>query len=102
MTLAERLDADLKDAVRSGDSLRTWTIRLVRAAIRSQETEQRRPLTEHEVAELVRREVRRRREAIADFERGGRDDLVRQHNLELAVLLSYLPPGEVERQILSG
>ncbi|MDR7484327.1 MAG: GatB/YqeY domain-containing protein [Armatimonadota bacterium] len=92
MTMAERLEADLKEALRAGDSLRTSTIRLARAAIKNAEIERRRALSDDEVVAILRHEVKRRREAIEGFERGGRDDLVQKEKLEMAILLGYLPP----------
>ncbi len=92
MTIAERLDADLKDALRARDAIRTSTIRLARAAIKNAEIDRRRPLADDEVIAVLQHEVKRRREAIEGFERGGRDDLVQKEKLEMAILLSYLPP----------
>lgn len=99
MTTAERLDADLKDAMRARDALRTSTIRLARAAIKNAEIERRRSLSEDEVMAVVQHEVKRRREAIEAYERGGRDDLVQKEKLEMAVLLGYLPAPLDEEDI---
>lgn len=78
--------------MRAGDALRVATIRLARAAIQNAEIEKRRPLTEDELQGILQREVKRRREAIEGFQRGGREDLVRKESLEMAILLGYLPP----------
>jgi len=91
VTIAVRLDADLKDSLRARDALRTSTIRLARAAIKNAEIDHRRPLTDAEAIEVIQREVKRRREAIEAFERGGRADLVAKEQLEMAILLGYLP-----------
>jgi len=91
VTIAERLDTDLKEALRARDALRTSTIRLARAAMKNAEIDRRRALTEPESIEVIQREVRRRREAIEGFERGGRADLVQKEQLEMAILLGYLP-----------
>ena len=92
MTIPSRLDADLKEALRARDALRTSTIRLARAAFKNAEIDRRRPLTEAEAVEIIQREVKRRREAIEAFERGSRPDLVQKEQLEMAILLGYLPP----------
>lgn len=92
MTIAERLEADLKEALKARDTLRTSTIRLARAAMKNAEIDRRRPLTDAEAIEVIQREVKRRREAIDGFERGGRSDLVAREQLEMAILLGYLPP----------
>jgi uncharacterized protein YqeY len=91
MTIAERLEADLKEALRARDALRTSTIRLARAAMKNAEIDRRRPLAEEEAIAVLQHEVKRRREAIEGFERGGRDDLVQKEKLEMAILLGYLP-----------
>lgn len=77
--------------MRARDALRTSTIRLARAAMQNVAIERRRPLTEPEEIEVVQREVRRRRESIEAFTRGGRDDLVAKEQLEMAILVGYLP-----------
>lgn len=99
MAIAQRLEADLKEALRARDALRVSTIRLARAALKNAEIERRRALNEGEVVEVVQREVRRRREAIEAYTRGGRDDLVQKEQLEMAVLLSYLPAALDETEL---
>lgn len=78
--------------MRAGDALRVATIRLARAAIQNAEIEKRRPLTEDELQDILQHQVKRRREAIEGFQRGGREDLARKESLEMAILLGYLPP----------
>lgn len=99
LTIGSRLDADLKEALRARDALRTSTIRLARAAFKNAEIDRRRPLTEAEAVEVIQREVKRRREAIEAFERGGRTDLVQKEQLEMAILLGYLPPPLTQEEI---
>jgi len=73
------------------DALRVSTIRLARAAMQNAAIERGRDLTDEEVIEVLHREIRRRREAIEAYEKGGRDDLVRKETLELAILTEYVP-----------
>lgn len=91
MALAEKLEQDLKTALRAGDAIRVSTIRLARAAIHNEEIERRRPLTDDEIRDVLGKEAKRRREAIEMFEKGRRDDLVAKESLELAVITAYLP-----------
>ncbi len=91
MALADRLAEDLKKAMLAGDALRVSTIRLARAAIHNMTIERGRALTDDEVIEVLGREMKRRREAIEAFTKGGRDDLVRKESLELAILAEYAP-----------
>ena len=100
MTLEERLDADLKNAIRSGDSVRKLAIRAVKTALTEAKvtgTEQR-SLTDDDVLRLIRRQVKQRRDSIAEFAKGGRTDLIGQEEAEIAVLEQYLPAqlGEAE------
>src|SRR3989442_15693430 len=91
MTLAERLASDQRKAMLAGDSLRVSTIRLARASIQNAAIERGRDLTDAEVVEVLGREMKRRRESIEAFAKGGRDDLVRKETLELATLAQYTP-----------
>lgn len=91
MTLRERLAQDLKQAVKNQDTVRVWVLRLARAAIHNAEIERGRPLSDEEVQEVLRREVKRRKEAIEAFRRAGREEAAQREGLEMAVLLEYLP-----------
>src|SRR5438034_4863642 len=96
MTLADRLAADMRKALLAGDSLRVSTIRLARASIQNAAIERGRDLTDEEIIEILGREMKRRREAIEAFAKGGRDDLVRKETLELAILTEYVPARSEE------
>ncbi len=91
MGLIEKLNEDLKEAMRSGDERRKLAIRAVKTAIRNAEVEKMAPLDEDEILAVIAREAKKRRDAIVEFKRGGRDDLVANEEAELAVLESYLP-----------
>jgi len=97
--LGERLEADLRQALRAGDAVRVSTIRLARAAIKNAEIAKQRPLSEEEIQDILLGEVKRRREAIEAFERGGREDLSRREALEMAVLTQYLPAPLSEEEL---
>jgi len=97
--LGEELEADLRQALRAGDAVRVSTIRLARAAIKNAEIEKQRPLTDEEIQDILLTEVKRRREAIEAFDRGGRDDLSRQESLEMAILIRYLPAPLTEEDL---
>jgi uncharacterized protein YqeY len=101
MTLEERLDADLKEAMRSGDAARKLAIRSVKAAIREAEVAgaEARTLTDQEVLAVIARQVKQRRDSVAEFARGGRPDLVAKEEAEIAVLECYLPTQLSEAEI---
>lgn len=98
MSLKDKLIEDLKQAMRQGDERRRSTIRLAMAAIKNAEIEKRRELDEGELLAVIAKEAKQRRESIAEFKRGGRQDLVDREKAELQVVLTYLPeqlsPGE--------
>jgi uncharacterized protein YqeY len=91
MSLKERLAADLRDAMRAGDEQRKTTIRLTMASIRNAEIASGHELDDRGVEEVLRKEVKQRRDSIEEFTRGGRNDLVERETEELEVLRGYLP-----------
>lgn len=91
MALLERLDDDLKDAMRKHDVVRRETLRLLRNAIRYEEVSKSVPLTEEDVNAVLQRQAKQRRDSIAEFSKGRRPDLVQREEAELAIINSYLP-----------
>jgi uncharacterized protein YqeY len=93
MTLEQQLDADLKEAMRSGDEVRKLAIRSVKAAIGEAKVAgpQVRTLSEQDVMNIVIKQVKQRRDSMAEFAKGGRQDLIAREEAEVAVLESYLP-----------
>jgi uncharacterized protein YqeY len=89
--LAERLDEDLKDAMRAKDRVRLGAIRRARAALKNAEIEARGDLSEDAAVRVIRGLVKQHRESIDQFAAGGRDDLVARETEEMAVLEAYLP-----------
>jgi len=101
MTLEERLSSDLKEAMRSGDETRKLAIRAVKAAIAEAKVAgtEARSLTDQDVTLIIAKQVKQRRDSIAEFTRGGRPDLVAQEQAEIAVLETYLPQQLNEAEI---
>ncbi|MCS7236598.1 MAG: GatB/YqeY domain-containing protein [Armatimonadota bacterium] len=99
MGLVERLEEDLRQALKNRDEVRVSTLRLARAAVHNAEIERGRPLSDAEVQEVLRREVKRRREAIEAYRRGGREEAARREELEMAVLMEYLPQPLSEEEL---
>lgn len=94
MSLQDRLLADMKLAMKAGETgkLRLSVVRMVRAAVKNAEIDRHHAtLSDEEVLEVINREVKQRRDAIGEFEKGGRQDLVDQYAAEIAVLTEYLP-----------
>jgi len=99
MNLAERLNDDMKQAMRDGNKFRLQTIRMVRASIKNQEIELRRPLDDNETLNILSRELKQRRDSLQDFERGGREDLVSNVRAEIEIISEYLPRQLTEEEI---
>ena len=98
MSLKDRITEDMKTAMRSGDKERLATVRLALAAIKQREVDERIVLDDPQVLAVLEKMIKQRREAITQFESGGRADLVAKETSEIAVLQHYLPAqlGEAE------
>lgn len=91
MVLKEQLTEDMKTALKAGDKLRLSTVRMMLSEVKNAEIAKRGELTDEEAAAVVAREARMRREAIEEFGKGGRQDLVDKETAELAVIQGYMP-----------
>lgn len=98
-SLKDRLNADLREALRSGDDARKRALRMALAAIHNTEIARGGPLDDAGVLEVLRREVKQRRDSIAEFEKGERADLVEREQAEIAVLQQYLPQSLSREEI---
>jgi uncharacterized protein YqeY len=96
MTLRQRLDDDMKAALRARDTLRLETIRGVRGAVRNKEIEVGGALDDDGIVRVIRTLGKQRREAIEQYRAGGRADLVEKEGAELAILEAYLPAAPDE------
>lgn len=99
MPLKERLQEDWKQALKAKDKFKADTISLARAAILLVEKSGDGPVDDDKIIEIIAREVKQRREAIVEFEKGNRQDLVDKNNEEIEILLSYLPQQLNEDEI---
>jgi uncharacterized protein YqeY len=91
MTLKERINEDMKTAMRSGEKDRLAVIRLLQAAIKQREVDERITLDDAQVTSVLEKMIKQRKESVVAFEKGGRADLVAKENAEIAVLQPYLP-----------
>ena len=91
MTLKERITEDMKSAMRAGEKERLGTIRLALAAIKQREVDERITLDDGQVLAVLEKMIKQRKEAIGQFQAGGRADLVAKESAEISLLEAYLP-----------
>jgi uncharacterized protein YqeY len=91
MTLKERINEDMKTAMRSGEKDRLAVIRLLQAAIKQREVDERITLDDAQVMAVLEKMIKQRKESIVAFDKGGRADLAAKESAEIAVLQPYLP-----------
>lgn len=92
MSLKQQLLNDYKEAMKSGDHAKKETVNLVRAAIKQREVDMRTVIEDDaEIVSIIKKQVKMRTDALADFAKAGRDDLTEAYNKEIEVLKAYLP-----------
>ena len=102
MTLKERITEDMKTAMRSGEKDRLAVIRLLQAAIKQREVDERIVLDDAQITSVLEKMIKQRKESIVAFEKGARADLVAKESAEIVILQPYLPAqlGEAELDAL--
>jgi len=101
MSLKDRINQDVKDAMRAKDKPRLATLRLITAAIKQREVDERIELDDTQVTLVLDKMVKQRRESIVQFEKAGRDDLIAIENSELEIIIPYLPEQLGEEEIVA-
>ena len=102
MSLKEKIIADLKDAMRSGDTVKRDTLRFLDSAIKNAEIEKKKReegLSEEEILEVIGRSVKQRNDSIRQYTDGGRPELAEKEKIELEILKAYLPEQMSEDEI---
>lgn len=99
MDLKTQLNESMKDAMRSGDTLRKNTVRMALAAIKQVEVDKRTTLDDSAVIALLQKEIKNRREALEEAKKAEREDLVKENEAEIAVLETFLPPALPEEEL---
>ena len=100
MGLKEQLMQDYKDAMKSADAVRKNTVNMVRAAIKQYEVDQRVTLDDDaDIVKIIKKQVKMRTDALADFAKAGRDDMVEGYKKEIEILKAYLPEEMGEEEI---
>lgn len=99
MSLANKLMEDLKSSMKNKDTIRKNTITMVRAAIKQKEVDERKSLTDEEIIEIISKQLKEKRIAIEEFNKGSRPDLVKLTEDEIDILLEYLPKQLTEAEV---
>ena len=103
MSLRIQLFADMKQAMkdREAGKLRLSVLRMVISSIKNSEIDKKRELEDEEIATILTKEVKMRKDAIEEFRKGQREDLAGQNELEVAILVGYLPTQFTEQEIVT-
>ncbi|QNK55516.1 GatB/YqeY domain-containing protein [Paenibacillus sp. PAMC21692] len=99
MNLSERLNDDMKQAMKSQDKFKLTTIRMMRASVKNLEIDLKRPLDDNEVLDILSREIKIRKDSLQEFKKAGRDDLVTGLAAEIEIISQYLPEQLTEEEI---
>jgi uncharacterized protein YqeY len=99
MTLKAKITDDMKDAMRAKDAARLSTIRMLLAAVKQREVDERKELADAEVVAVIDRMIKQRRDSISQFEAGNRPDLAAAEKAEVEILASYMPQPLAEAEI---
>ncbi|MBY9079435.1 GatB/YqeY domain-containing protein [Paenibacillus sp. HN-1] len=99
MNLSERLNEDMKQAMKSKDKFKLSTIRMVRSTIKNLEIDLKRTLDDNEVLDILSREIKQRKDALQEFEKAGRDELAASNKAEIEIIQEYLPEQLSEEEI---
>ncbi|MFN5447073.1 MAG: GatB/YqeY domain-containing protein [bacterium] len=101
MSLKDQITDDMKAAMRAKESARLGTIRLLTAAIKQKEVDERIELTDDQILAIIEKMIKQRKDSISQFEAGGRQDLADIEKSELVILSAYMPAALSEADVLA-
>lgn len=99
MTLSDRINEDLKTAMKEKDSFKLGVIRMIKGAMQLAKPNPREELTDDDVVGVISKQIKMRKESIKEFEKAGRDDLVTQNQKEIEILEAYMPEQLSEEEL---
>ena len=102
MSLKARISDDMKNAMRAKDAQRLGTIRLLQAAMKQKEVDERVELADADIVAIIDKMIKQRLDSITQFEKGGRQDLADQEKFELGVLQAYMPQAMTDDEIAAA
>ncbi|SFJ09060.1 GatB/YqeY domain-containing protein [Thermoflavimicrobium dichotomicum] len=99
MSLVQQIEQDMKTAMKNKEKQKVSTLRMLRASIKKVEIDKREALNDEEVLEVIMKEIKQRKDSLAEYEKAGRDDLVQKEQEELDILSQYLPEQLSEEEL---
>ena len=99
MSLKDKLMQELKFSMKNKDTIRKNTVIMVNAAIKQREVDERVQLGDEDILDIISKQLKEKRMAIEEFQKGNRQDLVDLTNAEMAILLEYLPQQLTEEEV---
>lgn len=99
MSLKDKLMEDFKNSMKNKDTVRKNTITMVRSSIKQKEVDERVELKDKDIINIISKQVKERKNAIKEFEKGNREDLVELTKKEMEILLEYLPEQFTEEEV---
>jgi len=99
--LKDKLQQEMKDALKSGDSRKRTLLGMVLSAVKNKEIEKRGELNEEDIVAVVSSEIKKRRDSVEQYQKGGRSDLAEQEKKEAEMLMAYMPEQMSEDEVLS-
>lgn len=97
--LKEKIQQEVKEALKSGNSQKRMVLSMVMSAAKNKEIEKRSELTDEEVVAVIASEIKKRKDSVAQFEKGGRPELAEGEKQEIDILMAYMPEQMPEEQI---
>jgi uncharacterized protein len=102
MSLQDKIQSDIADAMRSKETLKLGVLRMMKAAVKNKEIEKMKPLEEPEVLAVFNSLVKQRKDSVEQFRNGGREELARKEEAEILIIEQYLPAGASDADILQA
>ena len=99
MELKERLDGDLKAAMKARDELKLSTVRMLKSAINNGEISKKKVFTDEDVVSVISTSIKQRKDSIEQYTKGGRNELAAREEAEMKILLEYLPAQLNEEEV---
>ena len=102
MTISEKINKDITDAMRARDEHRLTTLRMMKSGIRSREIDKRSPVDDQETIQILSTMIKQRKDSIEQFTKGGRQEMADKEAAEIKLIEAYLPQAAGEEQIVAG